>query len=232
MKSVMRRFATVWIGCLAATFAARADIKADHGAGTHLYRDIVRQNAFRLNPLPPAPAAPDAITSNTPADLKLTGIAASVGHKSAYFLWDERGKPPRYFSLAEGQKEGALEMVAIDVVSETVRLRRQGTEMVLSLKTNGIKSGAQIALDNRRFVDEHTLAHELHQQREHERIDRERALAEAELKAREQARRAAMEGLTADAFEKAGFQDQTLDPPDKPVPTLPYETQPHYETPR
>jgi len=228
MKSVLKRFATVWIGCLAATSAARADIQTDHTPGTHLYRDIVRQNAFRLKPLPAAPAAPEPVTSNTPVDLKLTGIAASPGHKSAYFLWDERGRPAHYFSLAEGQKEGALEMVAIDVINETVRLRRQGIEIVLSLKTNGLKSGTQIAIENRTFVDEHTRAHELHQQRERERIDRERALAEVELQTHEQARHAAMEALMAETLEKAGFQDRTREPPDKPA----YETQPHYETPR
>jgi len=174
----MRRFVTVWIGCLAATSAARADIKADRDAGIQLYQRIVTQNPFRLGTLSPPQAAPEPVVSNSFADVKLTGISASAGHKSAYLLWEERGRPPHYFSLAEGQREGAWEMVAIDAINETVRLRRQGIERVLSLKTNGVKPGAQIAPENRKFVDEHTRAHQLHQLREQERIQRERAEAE------------------------------------------------------
>ncbi|HKS36358.1 MAG TPA: hypothetical protein VJW76_04150 [Verrucomicrobiae bacterium] len=228
----MRRFVTIWIGCLAAATAGRADIKTDHGAGTHLYQDIIRQNPFRLEPIPLLEAAPKPVASNSFVDLKLTGISASAGHKSAYLLCEERGRPPHYFSLAEGQKEGAWEVVAIDAVNETVRLRCQGIERVFSLKTNGVKSGVQVALENRRFVDEHTRAHERHQQRERERVDRERALADLELKTREQARRATMETLTASPLEKSGFPDEIRGPADEPVPSLPYETQPQNETPR
>lgn len=173
----MRRFATVWICCLAATSAARADIKANHDAGIQLYQGIVRQNPFRLEPLPPAATAAEPVVSNSFANLKLTGISASAAHKSAYLLWEERGRPPYYFSLAEGQREGAWEMVAIDAINETVRLRRQGIERVLSLKANGVKSGAQMAFENRPFVEEHTRAHEAHEQRERVRVERERAEA-------------------------------------------------------
>lgn len=157
---------------------SHADIATETGARAQHYQDIVRLNAFRLKPLPSTAPTPVPVTTNSLADLKLTGVATSAGRKSAYFLWEQRGTAPRYFSLGEGQKDGDLEAIAIDVVAETVWLRHQGVPMVRSLKANGVKSGTQIAFENRRFVDEHTRAHEAHQRRERERVERERAEAE------------------------------------------------------
>ena len=77
-------------------------------------------------------------------------------------------------------------MTVIDVETETVRLRRNGVWLVLSLKTDGVKSADQLRGEEKKFVDQHTRAHELHQQRERERVERERAAAEAELQARRQ----------------------------------------------
>jgi type II secretory pathway component PulC len=181
----LRRAGNAVLWSLALVAAARADVQNNVAEPARRYQSIVKRNAFGLVPaLSNTPLVVPKPQPQAPSDLKLSGLAASSSRKAAYLMWEERGKPPRYFTLSEGQKEDDLEAVAIDVVAETVRLRQQGMEFLLSLKANGIKSSQQVALENQTFVEDHTRAHVLHQLRERERIERERAAAEAELQAR------------------------------------------------
>ncbi len=171
---------------LAFTPVAHADVQTSAGPEPLRYQRIVEANPFRLKPVPSQSVPLTTVSAVTSSDLKLTGVAASGGKKSAYFAIEERGKSPRYISLAEGSAADGLEVTVIDVETETVRLRRNGVWLVLSLKTDGVKSADQLRGEEKKFVDQHTRAHELHQQRERERVERERAAAEAELQARRQ----------------------------------------------
>lgn len=179
MKGAIQILICAW----ALSPVVHADVQTNAGPQSQGYRRIVEINPFKLIPEVPPPSVP-AIPTGNPSDLKLTGIADSGGKKSAYFMLEERGKSPRYISVAEGNAGDGLEVVAIDIQAETVRLRRNGVSLVLSLKTDDVKSADQLRRAEKHFVDEHGRAHELHQQRERARIERERALAEAELKVR------------------------------------------------
>jgi hypothetical protein len=129
-----------------------------------------------VQPAAPAPALPPAAAiSNSAPDLLLTGIVELSGRRWAALLRAERGQPLRQYTLKEGERQDGLEIVAIDVKAEKVIVRHAGTEISLSFKTHGRPAAEQAWAAEKQFVDDHARAHELHEQRERERVARERA---------------------------------------------------------
>jgi hypothetical protein len=147
---------------------------------TNPYEAIIFRNAFGLKPPPPPqPVTPPSTAQKPLPELALTGIADFSFKKWALLVATERGKTPRTYTLTEGQQADGLEVLTIDVHTGTVRVRLDGAELTLSLKEQEHKHLLARA-EEKRFVDEHTRAHELREKREAERRARERALVQSQ----------------------------------------------------
>jgi hypothetical protein len=104
-------------------------------AASHRYNTIVERNVFGLKqpePLPPT------IRHEPVEKLKLTGLASIAARKQALLMRANPGKAPKYFNLDEGESEGGLEVLAIDLQAETVHLRQEGSDLVLSFARPGM----------------------------------------------------------------------------------------------
>jgi len=143
-------------------------------ASANPYENIATRNIFSLVP-PKADISKPGDVFKPPPEYKLTGIAGFGSNKWALLSKADPGKAPRHFMLREGQSEGPLEVVQVDEIANVVRIRNEGALVELTFATNTV---AKIDLATKRFVVDHTRAHERHQQREAERIARERAEVE------------------------------------------------------
>ena len=80
-----------------------------------------------------------------PATVKLTGVTAVLGHKQALMLVQEpagAGQPPapeRSCILSEGQAQGPIEVLEIDVKAGRVKIINSGVPMELSLIRDGLE---------------------------------------------------------------------------------------------
>ena len=103
------------------------------------YLAISKRNAFDLTDSPP-PAKdtpPPELPKNL--DLKFTGIYRLKGvEKACLALIDSSAKPPetKYLQIPVGDKQGAIEITAIDAEAGTVNLIKNGSPLELSLKNN------------------------------------------------------------------------------------------------
>jgi hypothetical protein len=103
------------------------------------YLAISKRNAFDLTDSPP-PAKdtpPPELPKNL--DLKFTGIYRLKGvEKACLALIDSSAKPPetKYLQIPVGDKQGAIEIIAIDAEAGTVSLIKDGSPLELSLKNN------------------------------------------------------------------------------------------------
>ena len=99
------------------------------------YRDIVERNVFGLRP--PGPT----VTVPPPAPLpevKLVGITTILGDKRALLKVHLLAKPPHPAEdlscvLTVGEREGPVEVLAIDEVARNVTVNNSGTVMVVKL---------------------------------------------------------------------------------------------------
>ncbi len=129
------------IGLSAGTRAAMND-----SAGINPYAAIADRNVFDLKPppvienKPPPPQAP-------PSTIKLTGITTLFGLKQACVAVSEAappGKPPpkpKYYTMTEGQRQGGLEVVAIDVKGQTVKIINDGSPFDLIFEKSKTPAG-------------------------------------------------------------------------------------------
>jgi hypothetical protein len=106
------------------------------------YGVISERNVFHLNPIPPPPAE-EAPKVDLP-EIKLSGFL-KIG-KSRHALFSSRPKDkkdgPIYYDLADGEKEGILEVVKIHEDKGEVEIMNSGTPVTLSLKNDTIKETA------------------------------------------------------------------------------------------
>ncbi len=116
------------------------------------------------------------------AHLKLTGVVEADAQRWALLLVAEPGKPTEHLKLTVGQRQGALEVLAIDARAQTVSVRVGDQEATLSPATHALKpedgyawlqrltpdehARLHRATERGRFVDAHTEAHEERQRRE------------------------------------------------------------------
>lgn len=160
-------------------------------AETNPYAIISQRNVFGLREPPPVIIAkPIAVPTNDLPELMLTGIADFPKAKWALLTSTERGKQPRRYTLKPGDKEGDLQVVAIDAEAGTVHVLHGSRELVLTFDTHGPPTAAKVEEEGRKhvqkskaFVDAHTQGHAMREKREAERRAVERAAAEAELAA-------------------------------------------------
>jgi hypothetical protein len=121
-----------------ASVAAHADALGD-------YKVILDRNPFGLKPPPPPTPPPTNTVPETPTNYKLSGITALFNPPRAMFVNQVPGKPtPEYLSLSEGQRQGAIEVLAngINLKAGSVRVKISGEERTLSFEKDGLKAAA------------------------------------------------------------------------------------------
>ena len=135
----MRLIATMIVGFHAALLDA-----ADRPQKDLLPRDyqrIATLNPFNLSRRSaPHSISPETVSTHPPSDLRLSGITSTALKRLAYFVQNEGTHNPRSFALAEGQKNNDLELLAIDLPAESVKVRCGSAEFSLSLKSATLKS--------------------------------------------------------------------------------------------
>ena len=161
-------------------------------ASANPYLPIVDRNVFGLRQPCPTPPEPKPPIAGDNAELMLTGVVDFRLGRWALVTRTERGKTPRGYTLAVGERQDNLELLDIDIDAGTVRLRHDAAEVVLSFNKNGPSTPSKIEELGRKyvqqakpFVDAHASAHEMRERREAQRRELERAAAEAELTSRQ-----------------------------------------------
>ncbi len=142
----MKRSAIVALGLaggLALPLGARA-VTPD--AAENPYLGIIDRNVFGLKPAPPPPLPPPPVVA-PPQKITLTGIVKAFGKKQVFFRTPaapKPGEPPKEtsFMLSEGERAGEIEILEINEIAGTVRLKNHGVEQPLSLEKDGMKPQA------------------------------------------------------------------------------------------
>lgn len=111
------------------------------------YQEIVSRNVFSLKPPPPPPNPED--TKPPPSKITLTGITTIVGKKALMKTpappvkpGTPPGTPPpteQFYMLGEGQRDGEIEVLAIDEKAGSVKVRNSGVEVTLTFEKDGVK---------------------------------------------------------------------------------------------
>ena len=109
------------------------------------YAVISERNVFHLNP-PPPPPAPDAPKVELP-EIKLSGFLRIGNTAHALFSYSPKDKKeaPIYYYLANGEKEGILEVVKIHEDRGEVEIIDSGTPLTLSLKNDTLEPKETVA---------------------------------------------------------------------------------------
>jgi hypothetical protein len=110
------------------------------------YQIIIDRNPFALKPIPPPPApAPETNSAPppTPVDVKLTGITTLLGPPKVFLeiINTQTKKTERPPGMLVGEKQHDVEILAVDVLANTVRIRNGDAETTLDFVNNGIKPG-------------------------------------------------------------------------------------------
>ena len=120
-----------------------------HGkeAEPNRYFAIVERNAFDLTDTPPSTQkkAPEPLKAS---DIKLTGIFLRNGVERAAIALIEKDKKntkPTYLQLAVGEKQGTIEIKAIDKGTGRVTLLQLGSERELNFKDDAFKTAVSKA---------------------------------------------------------------------------------------
>ena len=111
------------------------------------YLAIVKRNAFDLTDTPPNTEqnAPEPLKAN---DIKLTGIYLRNGIEHAAIALmdkDKKNTKPTYLQLAGGEKQGTIEIKAIDKLAGRVTLLLLGSERELNFKDDAFKTAVSKA---------------------------------------------------------------------------------------
>ncbi|MDA1275133.1 MAG: hypothetical protein O2960_13960 [Verrucomicrobia bacterium] len=119
-------------------------VAASIGSSDRAYSTIADRNPFGLKPPPPpAPAAPEVpVEPPVDTEVKLTGIS-TFGLKRAYFMVTAiKDKKTDYYALGVDEKKDLLEVLDIDEVARSVRIRKSGIETLMTFYTHGIAAPA------------------------------------------------------------------------------------------
>jgi len=123
------------LGCCCALVAGRPAKAED----SNPYSVIAERNVFHLNPPPPPPAPEEAPKADLPV-IKITGIVKIGGKIRALFVTQPKNAKdaPTYFNLAEGERDGILEVVKIDVDDQKVDVVNSGKLATLTVKDDSL----------------------------------------------------------------------------------------------
>jgi hypothetical protein len=127
---------------LAGVGAAPAAVAGGTNVSENPYRAIFLRNLFGLRPVEIRTAPPPPAPSST---IVLTGITTILGDRRAFLEITPPAKPPQTAKqisciLAEGQREGAVEVVQIDPKGGSVKVSDNGTLTTLTFEKNGRKT--------------------------------------------------------------------------------------------
>jgi len=108
------------------------------------YRGIVERNVFNIHDAPPPPKVDPASLLPPPPNIRLQGITDILGRKQVLFkvqLPPKAGAPAKEesFILTVGERQGEIEVLAIDPKAGTVVVRNYGVVTNLSLELNSDK---------------------------------------------------------------------------------------------
>ena len=122
MKPLTRRLVYALTGVLAGSTVqmVMAETKPNP------YQAIVERNPFGLKPPPPPPDPTPPAPAAPPAKVLLTGISSMFGVRALLEITEqEPGKSPttRKPILKEGERDGSVEVLAIDVEKSLVKIR-------------------------------------------------------------------------------------------------------------
>jgi len=106
------------------------------------YQAIVGRNVFGLKPPPPPPPPEDPLKKNPPPTIKLQGVQTILGRRQVLFKLP--AKPPgqpkeESFLMNEGERQGEIEVVQIDMQTEAVKFKNHGQEQLLNMKDDADK---------------------------------------------------------------------------------------------
>jgi len=141
MSSVRKPVALGFSGLLLAC-AVQADVTALNDSP---YKVILDRNAFNLKDPPTPPPVTPTNPPVPPANIKLTGVSTNREGKKAWLMIPAappKTPNPQYLSLAEGEKQGEIEVLEINEREATVKIRNAGVPAELNFKDNGLATPA------------------------------------------------------------------------------------------
>jgi hypothetical protein len=108
------------------------------------YQGIVARNVFDVHPPVPHDPALDRPPAPPPPNIRLQGITDILHRKQVIFKVQLPPKPPapakeESYIMTEGQREGEIEVLEIDVKAGTVKMNDYGVITNLSIELNGEK---------------------------------------------------------------------------------------------
>lgn len=106
-------------------------------ASNNPYSYIAATNVFRLKP-PAESTPPEKLPTPPPPIITLQGITTIFGYCEVLFkvtapASGAQAAKAEFFVLREGQREGAVEVVSINVLSSTATFRNHGVQQVVAL---------------------------------------------------------------------------------------------------
>jgi hypothetical protein len=107
------------------------------------YQDIVNRNAFALNPIPPPPP-PTPPQAQNPTDVFLSGISTIGGVKKAFLRVVDKtpGRKEEFPILIEGEGQGRVDVVSINVDKGEVVIKIDGNEKTITFEKEAPKGPA------------------------------------------------------------------------------------------
>lgn len=138
MKSGMTSRSLITAAVVAVAAVTYADTKDNP------YQIIIDRNPFGLKPIPP-PIVNTASTEPTnappPMEVKLTGIDTLLGYPRVLLQMQNTQTKKLEFppGLQVNERQGDIEILAIDVQNQTVRIRQGEAETTLDFEKNGVK---------------------------------------------------------------------------------------------
>ncbi|HMJ90065.1 MAG TPA: hypothetical protein VK530_09625 [Candidatus Acidoferrum sp.] len=112
------------------------------------YQIIIDRNPFQLK-TPPVVQPPSTEPTNAPPpiEIRLTGISDLLGEPKAFLQFQNQQTKKFEFppALQVGEKQGDIEVLAIDTIAGTVRIRNGDAETTLDFEKNGVKPATAVA---------------------------------------------------------------------------------------
>lgn len=131
--------------CLAAAWADVTDTP-DVPESENPYTAIVERNIFGLKDPPPPPPVTQEKEKLPPPNINLTGITTLGGSKRAMLKIPATPAKPghpakaeQFFMLSEGERDGELEIIQIDAMANTVKVKFADIPSTLDFTNNGVK---------------------------------------------------------------------------------------------
>ncbi len=117
-------------------------------AKSNPYQAIIERNPFGLKPPPPPPDPTPVVVAAPPGKVILTGITTMFGPPRALLevTEQETGKAPTVHKpiLHEGEREGGVEVISIDLAKSMVKIRLAGIETNVTFETPKLTASAPI----------------------------------------------------------------------------------------